>query len=686
MFKALIKKSIFSAAVLLFGVFLPVLAMGQTVSMNLHYDGADHAYSAEEVKIYVNGEHLTGMDMPPVIINDLTLMPARAVFEQTGANIVWNAESREVYIVQGSNVVVLKIDNTTGIKNGEEFTMDVPPKIINDRTMIPVRFAAEAMGFEVGWDDGTRTVSVTEPGAAVEDPAAGAPSETPVLGEINITSVAVPQSLASEQNFVISASGSIEKYEAFVLTENRLVVDIYNANNKIMNANIAVSTSPYVTAIRSAQNQMDPVKIARVVFDLSSSAEYEVKESSDKKSLTVSFSVNYINDLSFSSSGGTDVIKISGDVAPAVTVSTLFNPNSLAIDISGAVSKLKSSYDVSGDFVTGIDTRQMTAKSVRIDAALEGLVDYKVTQSGNVTTITITKSTLSNLSFASAESTLMLEKKSGLNIDSIVHYDDYTNHLYSLTLPGDYSAVYGYGTLQINNGKINNVNIKNSGGSTVIIFGEATIMAYEVTEDSEYIYIAAKNPKEVYDRIVVLDAGHGAADPGASGNGIVEKEMNLDLMLRVYQKLMANNGIKVYATRVADTYPQNKDRAALGNEVGDLFISIHLNSSTGADPSGTETLYMNHNNEKAGNLTSKIAAKFIQEYLVNALGTNSRGIKERPDLIVLNQTTVPAVLIEVLFLSNQGDAAIILDETNREKAGEAIYCAIVDMLGQYPVR
>ena len=76
----------------------------------------------------------------------------------------------------------------------------------------------------------------------------------------------------------------------------------------------------------------------------------------------------------------------------------------------------------------------------------------------------------------------------------------------------------------------------------------------------------------------------------------------------------------------------------------------------------------------------------MQNYVVSALGTESRGIKERPDLIVLNQTTVPAILIETCFLSNAGDAQIISDEANRQKVAEAIYSAIVDMLNQYNYR
>ena len=107
----------------------------QTVSMKLFYDGKSHNYSAEEVKIQVDGEGITGLDVPPIIINDRTMVPARAVFEKLGCDIAWNEEMQEVYVMHNTDLVILKIDSQTGTKNGESFTMDTPAKIVNDRTL-----------------------------------------------------------------------------------------------------------------------------------------------------------------------------------------------------------------------------------------------------------------------------------------------------------------------------------------------------------------------------------------------------------------------------------------------------------------------------------------------------------------------------------------------------------------------
>lgn len=154
-------------------------------------------------------------------------------------------------------------------------------------------------------------------------------------------------------------------------------------------------------------------------------------------------------------------------------------------------------------------------------------------------------------------------------------------------------------------------------------------------------------------------------------------------MQKLYALLDADPNIKVYATRLDDSYPTNASRAQMANEVADLFVSIHQNSNTSSTPQGTEVLYMNHSNETSApssKLTSKTAAQIALTWVINALGTTNRGIKERPDLIVLNQTKVPAILIETCFISNPNDAAKVKSEENINKLANNIYSAISNML------
>ena len=172
---------------------------------------------------------------------------------------------------------------------------------------------------------------------------------------------------------------------------------------------------------------------------------------------------------------------------------------------------------------------------------------------------------------------------------------------------------------------------------------------------------------------ITIDAGHGGSDPGASGNGIIEKELNLDVALRV-EKLLKQKGIDVVMTRKGDTYPTLSERVKIGvNSKSDAFVSIHGNSAV-ASASGTET-YFSSASTRAGD--SKQLATFIQNRLYPALGTNNRGVKDK-DYYVVDKNPLPAALVELGFLSNASDASKLSSNYYRDKAAEAIALGIQD--------
>ena len=110
---------------------------------------------------------VNGIDKPidengtvPVIINDRTLLPVRAVVEEMGGEVAWNGETREVTLKCDENEIKLIIDSKDAYLNGEKTTLDTVPTIINDRTMLPIRFIAESFHFEVKWEETTQTVTI----------------------------------------------------------------------------------------------------------------------------------------------------------------------------------------------------------------------------------------------------------------------------------------------------------------------------------------------------------------------------------------------------------------------------------------------------------------------------------------------------------------------------------------------
>ena len=160
---------------------------------------------------------------------------------------------------------------------------------------------------------------------------------------------------------------------------------------------------------------------------------------------------------------------------------------------------------------------------------------------------------------------------------------------------------------------------------------------------------------------IILDAGHGGRDSGAVYQDRLEKEDNLNLTLAV-GRLLEEKGFDVVYTRVDDVYQQPFQKATTANDLGgDLFVSIHRNSSGIPNQyQGVETLVYTN----AG--LPQVAAENINNEL-ESVGFINLGIDERPGLIVLNSTQMPAVLVEVGFLNSDADNQL-LDQRFEETA------------------
>jgi len=111
-------------------------------------------------KATINSKQVV-LDQPPIIENGRTLVPFRFIGDAIGAKIGWDSKKKEVSYVFGDMNIVLTIGSTTAIVNGKKTTLDVAPKILSGRTMVPVRFISEALGAKVDWDGKTRMVTIT---------------------------------------------------------------------------------------------------------------------------------------------------------------------------------------------------------------------------------------------------------------------------------------------------------------------------------------------------------------------------------------------------------------------------------------------------------------------------------------------------------------------------------------------
>ncbi|MBP5306180.1 MAG: N-acetylmuramoyl-L-alanine amidase [Lachnospiraceae bacterium] len=198
-------------------------------------------------------------------------------------------------------------------------------------------------------------------------------------------------------------------------------------------------------------------------------------------------------------------------------------------------------------------------------------------------------------------------------------------------------------------------------------------------EDDANYYIDLKKPKEVYDKIVVFDAGHGGKHPGTMSNDrkYLEKDFNLEIIKKIKEKFDAQTDIKVFYTRMDDSSVYLLPRVTLANEAqADYFVSVHNNAYYNKWAYGTEVLY-NELLETKGNVDSKELATLLLNEVVGRLNNRNRGLRMGSTTFIIGHSQVPVALLELGYLTNPDDLAMLQDEKNIELIADGIYTAIL---------
>lgn len=203
-----------------------------------------------------------------------------------------------------------------------------------------------------------------------------------------------------------------------------------------------------------------------------------------------------------------------------------------------------------------------------------------------------------------------------------------------------------------------------------------------------FIASQAPTPLESAEKpCIVIDAGHGANDPGKVGiNGVLEKDVNLAIVQKL-APLFENKGYRVILTRdsddiLADPNSHNKkredmkNRSALIEQSNPLLtISIHQNSFPDPSVGGPQVFFYKTSEE------SRQLASLVQDHLDDTLCvSSSRGIKSNVSYYLLKKTPTPTIIVECGFLSNPAEAELLSDELYQEKLVRAIYLGAMEFL------
>lgn len=508
---------------------LPLYASAFTIE----YDGQSHEYTGNIFTLKVDGKVIKTPLMPPIVINDRTLVPVRELCEALGAFVQY--KDGVITIERDDDTLIMQIgENETKINGARIKIPDgLTPKLINfpeqsAKTMVPARFIAEKLGKTVDFDSKTDTVLIYD-GEKTEEFATITDAKY---------SISTDKRLTLKVEFTGDLSGDISSFT--LPSPTRVVFDIPNTNLKLQNNTLSFSD----TVITAARFGHDGVSKTRVVID------------------------------------------VSGDV---------------------------SSYNatVSGDIITitvkakGAPQPQPTERPNKDDEGSEKVPVSSQTPKPSVTPTPSSKPSASPTPSTTPEATL-------------------------------------------------------------------PISGPVVTPDSY---------KNTDKKIIVIDAGHGGTDPGAvsevlTGKTVHEKDITLSIAKKL-RDILEGNGYTVLMTRDSDTYPTLNKRAEIANRAGAaLFVSIHMNSSPSADPSGTETYYSEINNGDDFNVTSEEIAKSVQNRLYKALNSRDRGVKVANHAVTRN-SIMPAILIEVGFISNAEQAGLLLTSDYQQKAASAIANGII---------
>lgn len=276
------------------------------------------------------------------------------------------------------------------------------------------------------------------------------------------------------------------------------------------------------------------------------------------------------------------------------------------------------------------------------------------------------------------EGKLNIELPDGINGEDVQISNDYVNRtVYVRFAEGvdNYSDNY---MVRGSSDNIENLSYYKEGEEGVLEITLDKACEYFYSYQDGFLCLEFKDLHEIYDKIVVIDAGHGGTQPGAVKKDVYEKHLNLEIVLKLKELLdeVDEEKLKVFYTRLEDVNPSLMERADMANNLqADLFISVH-NNSTGdgkfSSVNGTMVLYSpDESNE------SKRLAQICLENVNASTGSKNLGLVEADDIYIVRTSEVPVVLIEVGYMTNTKELNDLCDPVYQEKVAQGIYNAIM---------
>lgn len=603
------------------------------------YDGTTPvSYTGIHPAFFVNGTQVSDPDYPSYIFDDTVLLPLTRDIAASGlCNYDYRSEERLILLKKDDTIIRFVVDSPIAYVGEKAYVLSSVPRIITpyglntSELYLPAEFTLNALGYQVTADKSTQDIKVTG------------------------------KTLSSDTDFIVPADSAQEldpasyQKELFSYTAHTQLISYY----KEKGYHVPTRISAY-----SCKNS-DAIYFQGIT----------------KEQLTVTDKYDLFE------------IKVAGSFNPYGT-SLYYEPDNQFLNYFGIKNQKELTITLlkSSDFVfysynldNGCVVQFCSAENKNKDKLLIKKSPEMSAGTGKITLPQSTKELLPAVIGDKKAFTILLPES--ITIKDIIEEDDYNNLRFILKIPGNYAAVLSEQEIYNPVTTLKNYTFRYNAteNMTYMTFNTTKIQGYKYTLNHNVLSIQIDDPKKVYDKIIVLDAGHGGIDPGTLRGSVYEKNINFNVLNLYAASYFKDSDIKVYYTRTTDTKIALETRAALPAKVGaDFFISFHVNSNNNPIASGTSVYYSASNNTpNASGLTSRILGTAMLNKLTNAMGTKNAGLLTQK-FVVIHENTVPAILIEIGFITNDNDFAKLNNPTYQKTAAKAIFDVVNEIFDNYP--
>ncbi len=702
-------------------------------TMTLSYNGKQVSYIGTTGKVNYDGTNISLGSLPSILINNTAMLRAYNVFKKAmGVSYSFNQATGKITLKKGNITLSMQENSTAAYRNGEYFDCGVAPVCITNTAdgtmalMVPGRFVSEMLGYDYNWNSSTQTSEIRTTDqvgvyVAPEKPTqAPLPTYVPSVAEdqVDYSFVVDAERYLGFENrmdnaqteLVRTATGDIAilqdltKNEAEIYNEQYVLKfdrPVGSVKSELVQGCLSVTvgdtycfTKEYNNAVGSLvthilQRQDSSQNGTVIELTLSDSLPYyDLTLSEDGRTLYITVFPNYLVGLETGKNQAGQYMRFKGLRAFQYTLdeengyqAVYFHNTCNTVGNLVFPDELFENYFEHAYMVETEPNQIKLMYKTRADAKLRFeqesnalylyFEDYKIPDS-----------TDNSRPIAGG---MFVPLPEGIDVSDLYVEDQYWNRKIVISIPGNHTGFYQANAVVNPYPVVEDIEVRSDGNITYIILTTARIQGYRLGAEGSGFALQLGNPSAIYDKIVVLDAGHGGIDPGASAGGYNEKDINFTILNLYTKEYFKNSDIKIYFTRIEDVKIDLYERADFASRVeADLFISLHMNAVSSTSVNGTSVYYsLLNTSTMRGGLNGKLMASTLTNNLSKALGTKNRGVATA-NFVVIRETRMPAVLIELAFITNADDRKIITTEATQRKAAKTIFDTVVGFFKDYP--